>query len=138
MILFLHFDYLRNHLIQYFKIVLESFAAASGIVDHDTFGPEPSQGKPHSHAVVVVGGYGTGLWRPRIDGDAVLRLFAADAHTGQFCTDGMDAVTLLETDVPDACDTGGAVGKRRDGCQCDRLIGTGGHVRRDTVESGSL
>ena len=45
MILFLHFDYLRNHLIQYFKIVLESFAAASGIVDHDTFGPEPGQGK---------------------------------------------------------------------------------------------
>ena len=76
MILFLHFDYLRNHLIQYFKIVLESFAAASGIVDHDALRAQTGEGKPHSHAVVVVGGYGTGLWRPRIDGDAVLRLFA--------------------------------------------------------------
>ena len=61
MILFLHFDYLRNHLIQYFKIVLESFAAASGIVDHDTFGPEPSQGKAHGHAVIIVGRYGAGV-----------------------------------------------------------------------------
>ena len=61
MILFLHFDYLRNHLIQYFKIVLESFAAASGIVDHDTFGPEPGQGKAHGHAVIIVGRYGAGV-----------------------------------------------------------------------------
>ena len=50
----------------------------------------------------------------------------------------MDTVTLLETDVSDTPDTGGAVGKRCDGCQCDRLIGTGGHVHRDTMESGGL
>ena len=117
MILFLHFDYLRNHLIQYFKIVLESFAAASGIVDHDTFGPEPGQGKAHGHAVIIVGRYGAGVRHAGIDSDAVLCLFAVDAHAGQFRADGMDTVTFLETDVTDACNTGGTVSKRRNSCQ---------------------
>ena len=125
-------------MVKYFKIVLEGLAAASGIVDHDAFRAQSGEGKTHSHAVVIVGCYGAGARRTGIDGDTVLRLFAADAHTCQLCTDGMDTVTFLETDVPDACDTGGAVGKRCDGCQCDRLIGTGGHVHRDTMESGSL
>ena len=110
MILFLHFDYLRNHLIQYFKIVLESFAAASGIVDHDTFGPEPGQGKAHGHAVIIVGRYGAGVRHAGIDSDAVRGLFAVDAHAGQVRADGMAPVPCLETDV-----TGAEVRSYREG-----------------------
>ena len=95
------------------------FAAASGIVDHDTFGPEPGQGKAHGHAVIIVGRYGAGVRHAGIDSDAVLCLFAVDAHAGQFRADGMDTVTFLETDVTDACNTGGTVSKRRNSCQSD-------------------
>ena len=124
-----------NHLIQHIKIIFKGFAAAAGIVDHDAFGPQSGQGKTHGHAVVIVGLYSTGTRGAGIDGETVLRLLTADAHAGQFCADGMDTVTFLKTDMSDPPDTGGTVCKRRNGGQSDGLVGTGGHIYGDSMES---
>ena len=78
--------------------------------------------------MIVIGFYLAGTGRTGVDGKAAVSFYAADAHSGQLGGYGGNAVTFLITDMADACDDSGVLGKRRDGSQGNGLVRAGGHI----------
>lgn len=75
---------LRHNMIKGLKILLKSFAAAAGIADGDSLGPQPCQREPHGHPVIVVGFDHGGLGAAGINGEVFLGFPAEDSHFPQF------------------------------------------------------
>ena len=69
-------------MIQDSEVLGKGLTAASGIIDDDARGAQTCQGEAHGHAVVIVCENSAGMGLSWVDGDGILTLLAADAHTG--------------------------------------------------------
>ena len=69
-----------------------------------------------------------------MNGEAVFRHFAGNAHFAKLRGDCGQTVALLKADVSDAVYGGVGIREGSDDSKGDRLVRAGGHIRGDAVE----